>query len=238
MVNTPVVARRELNALFMSSTAYVVLTCFALAQGLLFAVALRPPVDPEWILEWVFKLPVYLLMVGAPAVTMGLLSQESSSGTIEALMTAPVTETEVVLGKFTGALIFALALFLPVVAEIGFLAMHGPVDPGIALAGFMGLFLLTAQYMAIGLFCSSLTQMQIGAAIMTFVVLVALYFAGFLAADSGSTVGAFLRYLSPPQHFAGFPQGRVSTKDLGYFFITSGVFLFLTVKSLQLRKWR
>ena len=239
MVNVPVITRRELNSLFLSPMAYVVLTGFALAQGILFANVLEPRMDPVLTAEWItFGIPVYLLMAAAPVLTMRLLSEEASSGTIETMMTAPVTEAELVLGKFAGVLVFAMVMFLPLAAQMAFLGLHGQMDTGPALAGFMGLFLLTAQFLSIGLLCSALTRVQIAAAIMTFAALLALYSASFMARDSQALPARLLRYLSPPGHYTGFSQGIVDTRDVAYFVITIALFLVLTVRALQLRKWR
>lgn len=238
MVNVPVITRRELHSFFLSPVAYIVLTGFALAQGIMFALVLEPPIDPGWTAEWVFRIPVYLLMIAAPVLTMRLLSEETGSGTIETMMTAPVTETELVLGKFAGVLVFAMVMFLPLVAQMAFLGLHGQMDIGPVLAGFMGLFLLTAQYLAIGLLCSALTRVQVASAIMNFAVLVALYAAPFMARQSEAALPRLLRYVSPTSHYVGFARGIVDTRDVAYLVITIALCLFLTVRALDLRKWR
>ncbi len=237
MVNVPVITRRELSSFFLSPMAYIVLTGFALVQGIQFARVLEPHMDPAWVAEWVFRTPLNLLIVAAPLLTMGLLASERAGGTLETMMTAPVTELEVVLGKFCAVLVFAMVMFLPLIAELAFLGMQGPMDVGPALAGMMGVFLLTAQFLAIGLFCSALTRVQVAAAIMTFAVLLALYSAWFFAGDAQGA-GALLRYVSPPAHYVGFPQGVVDTRDVAYFVITILLFLALTVRALQMRVWR
>ena len=238
MVNVPVITRRELGAFFLSPMAYIVLTGFALAQGIMFALVLHPPIDPAWTAQWVFSIPLYLLIVAAPVLTMRLLSEETSSGTIETMMTAPVTETELVLGKFGGVLVFAMVMFLPLAAEMGFLGLHGQMDPGPVLAGFMGLFLLTAQYLALGLRFTALTRVQVAAAIMTFAALLARYSAWWLLTDSPAAASRLLRYLSPPGHYTSFPQGIVDTRDVAYYVITTVLLLSLTVRALQMRRQR
>ncbi len=238
MVNVPVIARRELNACFLSPTAYVVLTAFALAQGVLFALILHPPIDPGWMVQKLFTLPVYLLTVAAPVLTMQLVAEEARTGTLEALMTVPVTEAEVILGKFIGVLCFATALLLPVLAQTVFLATQAPVDVGMMLAAAMGLFLLTAQYLAVGILCSALVRTQIAAAMLSFVVLLVLCFAGVLAGGEPGPAGQVLAYLSPPAHFAYFPRGFVDSRQLAYFVITTIVFLFLAVQAMKVRRWR
>jgi ABC-2 type transport system permease protein len=237
MVNVPVIMRRELQSFFLSPMAYLVLTGFALVQGIQFAGVLEPHLDPAWVAEYAFHTPVYLLLFAAPLLTMGLLAAERAGGTLETMMTAPVSALEVVLGKFAAVLVFAMVMFLPLAAEVAFLGAQGQMDVGPVLAGLMGVFLLTGQCLAIGLFCSALTRVQVAAAIMSFAVLLALYSALYFARGAASA-GALLRYLSPPGHYGGLPQGVVDTRDVAYFAVGIVLFLALTVSALQLRKWR
>ncbi len=238
MVNVPVITKRELNTYFLSPIAYVVLTGFALAHGILFAVALRRPFEPGSVAQWAFYVPVFLLVPAMPLITMRLLSEEVNRGTIETLMTAPVTEVEVVLGKFVGALIFSVVMMLPVLAEVAFLRSIGELDSGPILSGFLGLTLLAAQFISVGLLCSALTRIQIASAIISFVVLLGLYFLWFLTGGAGGVAFEVLRYISPPSHYLNFLKGVLDTRDLAYFAVTTAAFLFLTVKALELRKWR
>ncbi|MGD8241002.1 MAG: ABC transporter permease subunit, partial [Armatimonadota bacterium] len=234
----PVITRRELSAYFLSPIAYVVLTAFALMQGILWSLSLGPRIDPAMSCENALAIPMYLLVLAAPVITMRLLSEETSRGTIETLMTTPVTEVEVVLGKFVGALVFAVAMFLPILGTFIFLRLLGPWDTNPVLSGALGLFLLTAQFISIGLLCSALTRIQIASAIMSFAILIGLYFLWFLGRESEAAWARLLRYLSPPWHYFGFLKGVVDTRDLTYFAVTTVIFLFLTVRALQLRKWR
>ncbi len=238
MVNVPVIARRELSTYFLSPIAYVVLTGFALAQGLLFSLGVVPVMELSRTAESALALPLLLLILAIPILTMRLLSEETSSGTIESLMTTPVSEAEVVLGKYAGALIFAVVMYVPILAEVAFLRLLGEMDAGPLLSGCLGLFLLTAQFISVGLLCSAFTRIQIASAIMSFVTLLVLYFVWLLSRDATTTVGGVLRYLSPPMHYTGFLKGIVDTRDVAYFILTTAAMLFLTVKALELRKWR
>jgi ABC-2 type transport system permease protein len=238
MVNVPVIAKRELNTYFLSPIAYVVLTGFALADGLLFSPMLQPAINPSEAVQGVFWVAAWLLILGVPVLTMRLLSEETSAGTIETLMTTPVTEAEVVLGKLAGALFFSLVLFVPIVAQVVLLALLGETDSGPMLSGFLGLFLLAAQFISVGMLYSALTRIQIASAIMSFVTLLGMFFLWLLSRDATTTLAGILRYVSPPWHYMGFARGIVDTRDLAYFGITTVVFVFLTVKALELRKWR
>lgn len=239
MVNIPVVTRRELSGYFLSPIAYIVLAGFAIAHGLFFVLHLREVVPRADIVALSTFNVVILLLVAAPLLTMRLLSEESNQGTMETLMTTPVTETEVVLGKFIGALVFTGVMYLPIPLELIYLRLLTPLDTGALLAGALGLFLLTAQFLAIGLFASSLTSVQIGSGIMSFAFLLVIFLVGYLGGFSQALWARALTYVSPMEHFYdSFLRGLVDTRDVAYFVITTSVFLFLTVRSLQLRKWR
>ena len=115
MVNVPVIAKRELNTYFLSLMGYLVLTLFALGNALVFALLLGgPQIDPNMVAGTMFGWSVTLMIFTAPMITMRLLSEETSSGTIESLMTTPVSEAEVVLGKYVGALLFAIVMLAPI----------------------------------------------------------------------------------------------------------------------------
>jgi ABC-2 type transport system permease protein len=238
MVNVPVITRRELSAYFLSPIAYVVLTAFALGHGIIFSIGIGPALDLGDTAQRAFGLLLFLLIFVVPLLTMRLLAEEMHSGTIEPLMTAPVTEPEVVLGKFVGALLFAAIMMLPIGLEIAYLRLLGPMDAGPLLSGFLGAFLLTAQFTAVGLFCSAVTRVQIASAIICFVSLLGFYFLGWLGQESELATVRVLRYISPPAHYLSFLRGIVDTRDVAYFAVTTVTFLFLTVKALELRKWR
>jgi ABC-2 type transport system permease protein len=249
MINAPVIARRELRSYFLSPVAYVVLAAFAVAQGIGFAIVLADApalsgepqtvlLDLEQAVVRLFGLPFHLLLLTVPILTMRLLSEESRTGTLETLMTTPTSETEVTIGKFVGALLFAVVLFVPLGLQVAVLSTLGSLDVGALLAGVLGLLLVTAQFVALGLFCSSMTRTQIVSGIITLVLLLALHSIQYLALTASPRVGAVFRYLAPLTHYVNFTKGVVDTRDLAYFVLTTGALLFMTVKSLELRKWR
>jgi len=238
VVNISIIGRRELAAYFLSPLAYVVLTAFGLAHGLLFALALVSPMNLGDTVSYIFQVPILLLVLAAPILTMRLLSEETRSGTIESLMTAPVTELEVVLGKFVGALVFMLVMYAPLAGELLYLRALGAYDVGPVLSSALGLFLLTGLFLSVGLLCSSLTRSQVAAAIVSFVLLLGLQVVWNLTRDASSAAGRVLRYVAPTWHYVSFLKGIVDTRDLVYFMALACLMLFLTVKALQLRKWR
>jgi len=241
MVNIPVIAKRELNTYFLSLMAYLVLTFFALASGLGFAVIIAlygPQVDPNALIGSIFGWTGYWIVLAVPLITMRLLSEEASSGTVETLMTAPVSDAEVVLGKYVGALIFTMVLLAPVALQCLYVAGLGPLDYGPLAAGWLGLYLLVAQFLAIGLLCSALFRIQLASGLAAFLVLFGLMLAGVIAHGSESALAQACRYLSPPRHLDAMMKGIIDSRDLVYFVVTTCLFLFLSVRALESRKWR
>jgi len=239
MINMPVIARRELNAYFLSPLAYVVLAGFALVHGLLFVISVgRAPLDPDQGIMQAFWDTLWLLMFVAPVITMRLISEEASSGTIQTLLTAPVTHAEVVLGKYVGALIFAMAMILPLGLEVAFMSAVFDIDYGPVMAGFLGVFLVAAQFLAVGVLCSCFTRVQVVSAILSLAALLTLFVLWKLIGDGASRAAQVLRYIAPPMHFVSFIRGVVDSRDLVYFLATTVFALYVSVRVLECKTWR
>ena len=163
------IARRELSSYFFSPVAYVAMFLFLLACGGLFWNDFVPgkPAAMRTLFEWM----VFLLVFIIPVLCMGLLAQEWASGTIETMMTAPVGEADVVLGTFLGSLAFFVVLLCPTVLYVAILAMYSRPDLGPIFSGYVGILLVGALFIAIALFCSSLTKSQVVAAVSSVAIL-------------------------------------------------------------------
>lgn len=238
MSRAPVIARRELSSYFYSPIAYVAMTLFLVACGVAFWDDFRPgqPVAMRHIFEWM----VWLLVFVIPVLCMGLLAQEWSSGTIETLMTAPVGESDVVIGKFLGSMGFFLVLISPTLIYLLLLALYGRPDLGPIFTGYLGIALVGALFISVGLFCSSLTRSQVVAAVMSasilFLITIVPWWLSSKAAlgPTWRTVaeqGVFIRYTD-------FAKGVVDTGHLVFFIVLTAVFLFLTIKVLESRRWK
>ncbi len=245
MLNIPVIAKRELNTYFLSPTAYVVLTLFVLVNGLVFVIAiadaavagaLGAPIDMNALAAYGLQVAVYVLIVFVPLITMRLISEESASGTAEMLLTAPVGTWEIVLGKYVGALLFGVAMLVPVLLECLFLVYVGGLDYGPLASGLLALYLLTAQFLAIGLFCSSLTRTQIASALTSLVFLILLQFTWLLVPGGRSPVAGALKYMAPLSHIGDLLSGIVSTVDLVYFVATTALLVFLSTLGLEAKR--
>jgi ABC-2 type transport system permease protein len=238
MTRAPVIARRELGSYFYSPLAYVAMTLFLLACGFSFLDDFKPgqPVAMRNIFEWM----VWLLVFIVPVLCMGLMAQEWATGTIESLMTAPVGETDVVLGKFLGSLGFFIVLLAPTLLYVVLLSIYGQPDFGPIFCGYLGILLVGGLFIAIGLFCSSLTRSQVVAAVSAAAILFVITIVPWWA--SGKTTlppfwsaaadqGVFSRYTD-------FSKGIIDTGSVVFFVVTTAVFLFLTVKVLESRRWK
>lgn len=234
---------REWRAYFLSPLAYVILAAFLFMNGMIFAAIvafLNTPGAPKGqalpflftnTYFWIFNLFV------VPIITMRLFAEERKAGTIETLLTSPVSETTVVLGKFVGALGFFLTLWAPTLVYVWILRSQTSIDLGPVAAGYLAITLIGAYFLSIGVFASTLTKNQIVAAILTFAMLIPVFSAGLLetlSSDPGKheTFGYFNLW----DHMEEFSRGVVDTRRIVYYLSATAFFLFLTTVSLTAKK--
>jgi ABC-2 type transport system permease protein len=173
-----------------------------------------------------------------PMITMRTYSEEKRSGTIELLLTSPLTDFEIIVGKFLGAMGLFCAMLVVTMIDVAILFRLGNPEWRPIAAGYLGLLLMGGCFISVGLLISSLTKNQIVAGFMTFAVFLMLWVINWLADSSGPTGQAILSFLSITDHFDDFTKGIIDTKHLAYYlsFITFG--LFLTAKSVDSERWR
>lgn len=237
--------QRELRAFFLSPTAYVVLCFLLVANGIAFSMILSilndPLAPPGRPLDFFFSGVFYWIVVisAAPLLTMRLVAEERRSGTIEMLLTAPVTEGQVVTGKYLASLVFYVFLWFPTLTYAGIVAWHSELDWGSVAGGYLGVFLVGALFLAVGLFASSLTANQIIAAVVAFAMLLALFCIGFLEFFVNTEwLKETFAYLSLIGHMEELSKGIVDTRRL-VFYATSTLFvLFLTGRALDAGRGR
>jgi ABC-2 type transport system permease protein len=238
MRNIWTITWRELKAYFVSPIAYVVSALFLVAMGYLFSLILINTRDAS--LRPLFNNMVFVLLIMAPALTMKSLAEEQRMGTIELLLTAPLHDWQVVLGKFLGSLILYVVMLLgPTLYYALILHVFGPPDYGPVVTGYLGMLLVGAAYLAIGVFGSSLTQNQVIAFFVGVVILLLFW----IADAAGGVFGAgalsdALTYIALPRHFNDMFRGIVDTTDVIYAFSITAIFLFLATQVLQTRRWR
>jgi ABC-2 type transport system permease protein len=233
--NTGPIFRKELRSYFNSAVAYVVIVVFLGIVGWfhtnnLFLMNVAS-------LRLLFEVipPVFLFVI--PAITMRLLSEEKKSGTIELLVTKPLHDAEIVLGKFLAAWALvgiAIATTLIYYITIAFL---GKIDHGPVIGGYLGLLLMAGVYVAIGLFASSLTENQVVAFILGFVMVFAFYMMDKILPYVPEWLTTTVEYLGIDFHFGNIARGVIDTRDIIYFLSVLGFMLYLTVVSLERRKW-
>lgn len=235
MNTTFCIARRDFQAYFNSPVAYVVLGVFLLVLGYLFFSTLF--LGGFASMRGFFGVAPILFVVFGPAITMRLISEERKTGTIEQLLTLPVTNIEVVMGKFLAALgIVGVGLIftLPYALSVSLLtAADTPFDYGPIMGGYIGLILLSSVFLSLGLFASSLTKNQIVAFIIGLALCFFFYFVDKFAVLMPPRVGAVLEYISVDYHFGNISRGVVDTRDVVFYLSLITIFLILTERSLR-----
>lgn len=245
-----ILAKRELSAYFFSPMAYVISALFLGLVGIIFlwglkVTFLRVELEPvfhsgaESTLRPLFNVLAYSLVVVVPLLTMRLMAEEMRSGTIEMLMTAPVTDTQVILGKFLGALGLYVILLAATVVYFMLIVAFGQPDWGVAAMGYLGMLLLGATYISVGLFASTLTRHQLVAGLIG-IALLAFFTAGLYLLVMALPVGAgeVLSKANMITNFADFSRGVFDTRAVVFFVSMTAFFLFISIKVLESRRWR
>jgi ABC-2 type transport system permease protein len=238
--------KREFAALFFSPIAYVLLTGAVIINGGIFITIVNFLSDPRAghgaAMQYLFGGTIFfwfLVLVICPLITMRSLAEENHSGTLETLLTAPISDAQVVLAKYTAAVGFWIALWLPTLTYVFFLSRFSRIDPGPITAGYLGTLGLGMMFLAVGLFCSAMTKNQIVAFLLAFSVNMILFLLGvaeFLSQSQSSD--SILNYLNLWTHMDEFGRGIVDTRHLVYYLSVTGFVLFSAVQVVQSRRWR
>jgi ABC-2 type transport system permease protein len=237
------IAFKELKALFASSLAWTLLALVQLVLGWVFMGRLdafmevqsqlvqiaNPPGVTEIIVAPIFAMAAAVLLMATPLLTMRLIAEERRNHTMTLLTSAPISMTDIVLGKFLGLMIFFCGvIFLVMVLSLSLL-MGGTLDVGLLLSNAVGLLLICACFAALGLYISSLTAQPAVAAAGTLGILLGLWVMD-IAADDG---GSIMRTLSLLKHYESFNRGLIDTFDLAYFSLFIITFLVLAIRRLD-----
>lgn len=240
------IASKEFRSYLKSPMAYIVTCIFLVLTGVFFIfyltstnyndTSIRGFVDPLS----VFGLSGYgniFFLLFAAIITMRLLAEEKKLGTWELLLTSPVRDTEIIIGKFLGSLgilfgMLILTLYYPVL-----LMVLGDPDLGPIWTSYLGLFLFGSAALAVGLFASSLTSNQIVAAVVSGGILFALWFIGIIAKNMPTAIQQVLNYISLSNHFPNFVVGIIDTRDVVYYLSITALFLYMAIRSLETGRW-
>ncbi len=243
-------ARRELGGYFASFSGYVVIATVQLLLGLSFysLISVLNQEGSETPLAEFFYETLYfwlILLIATPVITMRTFALEKYSGTYETLMTAPVGDVAVVLAKFSGALIFYLIMWTPLLGCLWlirkFTGDPTALEVGAAVGTFLGILCLGCLYISLGCFASSLTRSQIIAAMTSFAMGIALYLVSFLAPSMSTLPGWFpkvLKQLSMMDHMRDFVRGTVDSRHVVFYLSVTVFFLFLNCKVVESRRWK
>jgi len=253
MNNILAIAHKELKSYFSTPIAYVVIGFFALLFGYFFYAMLvifnqqslqfggqegaAVDINQQLIRPLFLNASVILLFV-LPLITMRTYSEEKRSGTIELLLTSPVSDVEIILGKFLGAMALYGSMLAITVIHIGLLFSYGNPEWKVVVTGYIGLLLMGGCFISVGLLISSMTKNQIVSGMVTFAVFLLLWVINWIASFTGPTTQSVLNYLSITDHFDDFTRGILDTKHLIYYFSVMSFGLFLTSRSVDTERWK
>ncbi|MGC9941812.1 MAG: ABC transporter permease [Verrucomicrobiota bacterium] len=245
-----ILLRRELSSFFLSLTGYVIIAAVALLVGLSFVVLIAgvgsdpftEPVTELFYSTFYFWL---ILLLATPVITMRLFALEKASGTFETLMTTPVGDAQVVLAKFWAAVIFYMVTWLPLLACLfivhRFTNQAGVMDAGTVWGMYLGIFLVGCVFLSVGCLASSLSQSQMTAAMISFVLGVSLFSLAYLAKATPETAHwqtQVLAYFNLFDQMHDFARGAVDTRAMIFYVTATFLFLFLTLRVVESRRWK
>lgn len=246
MRNVWIIARREYKLFFISPIAYVVAFFFMLLLGWFFYSALRDAIIQSTYqanaptVQIIISPLVTLLLFVMPAITMRSIAEEMRMGTMELLLTAPVKDWELVVGKWLGAFLFmftllAVTMIFPLV--LNFLVKPG-VDQGIFLSGYLGLVLMVASLVAIGVFISSLFNSQVVVFLVSLAIVLVFWLVRPASTSTGGLGTELMTYMNFIDHYLNFYQGTIDLSDIVYYLSLTSLGLFLGTVSVEFRRWR
>ncbi len=255
MSNIVTIAQKELRSYFAKPVAYAVIGGFTLLFAVFFISSLNiflrvslqagmmqgaPAINiNEFMIRGLFGNTGVIMLFVLPMITMGSYAEEKRSGTIELLLSSPLTNVQIILGKFFGALSLFVIMLAATLIHMGVIFWYGEPELLPVLSGYLGLLLMGASFISVGLLISSTTKSQGVAAMITFATLLLFWIISWVGDPaSGSTWSSVLAYLSVLDHFDDFSKGVIDTSHVTYYLSFIGLGLFLTAKSVDSEQWR
>lgn len=234
---TKIICKKETSSYFDSPAAYIFLVVFLLFSGWFFASPLFLANSAD--LRTLFNMVPILFLFFVPVITMGLLAKERSSGTIELLATFPLTEQQIIMGKFWASLkLIVIGLAFTLIHLLTIVILGTNIDFGAIFCGYLGLIMVGAVYASIGIFASTLSNNQIVAFIIAFAVIFVLYMLQYSLFFIPAAFAGFFQYISIGYHYSNMARGVIDTRNVIYFLSLIIVFLKLAVSVLESRKWK
>jgi len=238
MNTTLTIAWKEIRAYFTTPMAYVVATVFLALTGYYFINRILGSVFSEASIVGFLVPSTFILVFLAPLLTMRLLAEEQKLGTLELLLTAPIRDWQVVLGKFLASFVFFLGTLAFTLYYVILVSWFGNPDMGPVFSGYLGLILYGGAALAIGLLASSLSPNQIVGAVIGFGILLLLTMIHEASRFLGGTAATIVTQISMQTHFDDFSRGVIDTPSVIYYITVIVVFLFFAVRSLESHRWR
>jgi ABC-2 type transport system permease protein len=257
--NTWIIFRREMRSYFVSPVAYVILVAFLGLCGWYFYHALIHFIDfasrqTEMAMEleqappvmsvnmgvgrpW-FNIAGQLLLFLAPIITMRLLAEERGSGRLDLLLSAPLTELQLVMGKYLAGVALCVIFLAPTLLYVAILFVYGNPEWGSILSGYLGLLLQVLALIGLGLAVSSLTGSQVVAAAGSFGLILLFWLLGIVSNGEVTGWRAAVAYASMPEHFSDFANGVIATRHVVYYLTFTAFTLFLTLRAVESQRWR
>lgn len=226
--------KRELRSYFDSPMAYVVIIVFLLLTGWFFTSNFFISAQAD--LRVIFGIIPFVFLFITPAITMRLISEERKTGTMELLVTLPITDSSIIIGKYLASVALLFAMILPTIIYAVTVSLLGDMDGGPAIGGYVGLLLMGAAYLAIGTFGSSLTDNQVVAFIVSWILVFIFFLLDKILFFLPNWMVSFVEYLSIEYHFQNIARGVIDTRDLVYYLSVIAFALFLAVRSMSARR--
>mgnify|MGYP005833862161 FL=1 len=226
---------KELRSFFNSPVAYIVIIVYLAILGWFFVSNLF--INNISTLRTVFEMTPFLLLFFAPAMTMRLISEEKKTGTLELLMTKPVSESEIIMGKYLASLALYFFTLLPTLCYYITIVIIGELDTGAVIGGYVGLLFVGGVFLAISVFGSSLTENQVIAFIVSLFIVFALFMLDKILFYLPTSIASILEYISIDYHFSNIARGVIDTRDIIYYLSMIGFSLLLATNILQRRRW-
>jgi ABC-2 type transport system permease protein len=236
MNNALIIARKEMLAYLNSPASYVVLFVFLIISGWFFTSPLF--LVGQATMNTLFEIVPIVFVFFIPAITMNLISREKDNGTIESLTTFPLTDTEIITGKFISSVaLMTVGLLFTIIHFLTIIILGQNVDFGAIICGYIGLFLMGSAYCAIGIFASTLSNNQIIAFIIALLIIFFLFILKFILFFMPNALGEFFQYISSDYHFSNMARGIIDSRNLIYFLSIIVVFMKLAITMMESRKW-
>jgi len=237
MRNIKAIYYKEMKAYFNSPMAYIFLVIFAIITGYFFTRTFFLFNQSD--MRSLFNIVPLVYLFFIPAITMGLIAREKNVGTMEVIATLPLKDIDFVIGKFLSAFSLVLAgLLVTIIQFITLIQVGTNIDYGAVFAGYLGLALVGALYCSVGTFASSITDNQVVAFIIGIFIVIIFFLMDKMLIFMPASLTGLVQYLSVDYHLSNISRGVIDTRNLIYFGSFIGFFLFITIRVLEIRKWK